>query len=173
MAIISRRYVQALLDSARSNDETALFGECLKDISCIYKSNDELKKILNNPIIPNETKLDIIKEAVPKCAENRVLVNFLAELLEKKRIKIIEELYEEYIKSLGELRKELNIKIIVAQKLSEEQINEITEKYKKIYNSNAVKYEIVLDETIIGGIKIIIGNTIYDSSLKTQLKEIF
>ena len=53
------------------------------------------------------------------------------------------------------------------------EIRDIVNKYKKLYNANTVNYEVELDETVIGGIKVAVGNTIYDSTIDTQLKAIF
>ena len=58
-------------------------------------------------------------------------------------------------------------------KLDEEQITEIVNKYKDLYKVDVVKYDLEIDETILGGIKVVVGNKVYDSSVKTQIEEIF
>ena len=101
------------------------------------------------------------------------LSNFLSELLNKDRIKLIENISDEYSKINSSLHKELDIKIIVASELSENQINDIVNKYKEIYKANKVNYTVEIDKSIIGGVKVAVGNTIYDSSIDSQLKKIF
>ena len=39
-----------------------------------------------------------------------------------------------------------------------------------MYNADKVKYTLEVDKEILGGIKVVIGNKIYDGSLKTQLR---
>ncbi len=65
------------------------------------------------------------------------------------------------------------MKIIVAKETSEEQINQIIEKFKKKYQANKIQYEIEIDEKLIGGIKVVVGSTIYDATIQTKLKQIF
>ena len=49
----------------------------------------------------------------------------------------------------------------------------IIQKMKKVYKVDTVKYSIEIDKEILGGIKVLVGNTIYDASIKTQLNQMF
>ena len=40
-----------------------------------------------------------------------------------------------------------------------------------MYNASKIKYEIKIDEELLGGVKVVVGNKIYDGSLRTQLKK--
>lgn len=173
MAVIAQTYVQALFASSKDNSESTLFEKALKDISETYSSNKEFKNLLTNPCITNGEKLDTIKEIFPEYCKNSTFSNFLSELLNKERIKYIEDISDEYSKINSSLNKELNIKIIVASRLNEQQINDIVNKYKQMYKANTVNYTLEIDENIIGGVKVAVGNTIYDSTIDTQLKQIF
>ena len=64
---------------------------------------------------------------------------------------------------------EIKLKIISATGLTEDEINGITDKYKKVYNAANVSYEQFIDESVIGGVKVVIGNKVYDGTVKTQL----
>lgn len=173
MAIIAQRYVQALFASSKNNDETIIFQKGLKDISELYNSNKELKDLLLNPCILNNEKLIVLKEAFPEYFKNDTFSNFLHELLIKDRISQIDNISKEYSKLFNSLNKELDIRIIVANKITDEQIKDIVNKYKEIYKANSVNYKIELDESIIGGVKVAIGDTVYDGTIETQLKQIF
>lgn len=146
--------------------------EHLKNISYIYTSNEEFRKVLKSPIITIEEKLEIIKEIFPEISHSEFL-EFIKTLLENDDIDQIEDIYEKYDNYCNELNKELNIKIVVADSIDNLQIEKITEKYKKIYQANKINYTIEKDESILGGVKVIINNTIYDTSLKSQLKGMF
>ena len=69
--------------------------------------------------------------------------------------------------------KELSIKIIVASELSDEQLKGIIKKFKDMYKVETVQYTIEIDESIIGGIKVCVGNKIYDNTIDTRLRKIF
>ena len=163
----------ALFTSSKDDNESIMFQKGLKDIANIYSTNKEFKNLLLNPCITNTEKIDIIKEIFSEYCKNSTFSNFLFELLNKKRINIIENISDEYLKMFNSKNKELDIKIIVASELNKDQINDIVKKYKEIYKANTVNYTIELDKKIIGGVKVIIGNTIYDNTIYTWLKQIF
>ena len=173
MAKIAERYVKALLNSSKDNEESLMFQKGLENISNVFSSNKEFKRLLLNPCISNQEKLEAIQGMFSNYCENSTFKNFLLEILNKNRINLIEDISDEYSKIYSSLNKDLTIKIIVANKISDNQIDEIVSKYKKIYNANTVNYTIEIDESIIGGVKVAVGNTIYDSSVDTQLKQIF
>lgn len=172
MAVVANRYVKALMESAKSKEENAMYEKGLKEISNLFESNENFKNVLLNPRIENQEKLNIIKEIFPEC-NNEIFDNFIKLLIDEKRINIVEDISNEYTKLYDSLNKELKMKIITAMKLDDEQINELISKYKELYKADTVEYELEIDETIIGGIKVIVGNKIYDNSVKTQIQDMF
>lgn len=173
MAIVAKTYVQALLNSSKDNKESIMFEKGLKDIATLFADNQEFKNLLLNPCISDEEKLTTIKEVFSEYFSNGTFANFITELLNKKRINIIEDISDEYSKINSALNKEVTIKIVVASAISEKEIEDIVNKYKEIYNANTVNYTVEIDKEVIGGIKVIVGNKTYDSTLQTQLSQIF
>lgn len=170
--MVVNRYVEALYDLAKNDEEKNKFEQGLNDIATIFDSNEEFKKLLLDPRIAKEVKLDVIKEVLPEYSEE-VFINFLQLLIQEKRINLLKDIAIEYENKNRSSKKELAIKIIVAKPIEEEQIGQIIEKYKKMYDVNTIQYEIEIDENLLGGIKIVVGNTIYDGSVATQLKQMF
>lgn len=172
MSAVVSRYVEALYQLAKSNDEKDKFEQGLKEVAIVFNSNDEFRKLLYDPRINNEIKIEVIKEVFSEYVQE-VFVNFLKLLIQEKRISLIDEIATEYADKNRFSKNELAIKIIVAHQIQDEQITEIIEKYKKMYKVNSIKYEIVIDKEILGGIKVMVGNTVYDGSVKTKLKQMF
>jgi F-type H+-transporting ATPase subunit delta len=56
--------------------------------------------------------------------------------------------------------------------LSDAELEKLAQTFAKRLNKNAVKLENKVDPSIIGGVKIRMGNTIYDGSLSAKLKRI-
>lgn len=171
MAVVVKRYVEALYDSTSDTAERNKIAEDLQEFVKIYSSNKELKKVLNDPRLEASVKIDIANEILSKCSS--FFINFIDLLIIEKRINLIEEMLLEYEKINGNLKKELLIKIIVASEISDNQIEKIVKKYKNMYKVNSVKYSVEIDEKILGGIKVVVGNTVYDASVKTKLAQIF
>ena len=135
----------------------------IENVSEAYaKMNLELKR-----------KIDTINEKFPEYSKNAEFTSFLTEMLRKDRIDQIESNFNENSKAITTSNKELDIKIVVASELNENQINEIVKKFKEMYKANTVNYTVEIDKSIIGGIKVCVGNTIYDSTIETRLRQMF
>ena len=170
MAIVEKRYAQALLNCSKNQNDNETFEQGLNSMATLFNSNMQFKKILLDPRIGNDVKLNIIKEIFPE-HQNAVFLSFLNLLLDKNRMNIIDGISDEYSKLNSVLNNELSMKIVSAKELNEDEINSLTLKYKGMYNADKVKYTLEVDKEILGGIKVVIGNKIYDGSLKTHLRK--
>lgn len=63
------------------------------------------------------------------------------------------------------------IKVLSAMSLSSDQINKI-EKHFSRNNKEEVQFDYAVDPSLLGGITVTDGNTVYDSSLKGKLGNI-
>jgi len=90
-------------------------------------------------------------------------------LVDKERFENIRGIVEEYFRLADERKNILNMTIISAFPLEDVQINRIKEKYKKLYNKTDVKAKLIIDKSLIGGVKIQIGDKVIDDSIKGRL----
>lgn len=171
MANVVNNYVEALYYSTNNSLDRTQIENDLKDFVKISNDNSNLKKVLNDPRIEEEVKFEILDEMIDK--KNVLLLNFIKLLIKEKRIDLIEKMLLEYEKLICISKKELFIKIIVSSEIDDNQIDKIIQKFKDIYKVSTVKYSIEINEEILGGIKVVVGNTVYDASIKRQLDQIF
>ena len=171
MANVVNNYVEALYYSTNNSLDRTQIEKDLQKFVKISNDNSNLKKILKDHRIEEKTKFEIIDGIVDK--ENVLLSNFLKLLIKEKRIDLIEKMLLEYEKMMRDSKKELFIKIIVSSEIDDNQIDKIIQKFKDIYKVSTVKYSIEINEEILGGIKVVVGNTVYDASIKRQLDQIF
>lgn len=168
MSAIERRYAQALMDALKTDAEKVQVNLELKDVADLFNNNTQFKKVLLDPRVGSNTKVGVIKEIFSQT--NPMFISFLGLLIDKNRILYLDGISKEYSKLTQIMNNELFIKIISASKLDDAEINGISDKYKKVYNAATVKYELSVDESLIGGVKVVVGNKVYDGSLKTQLR---
>jgi len=168
MPLVSKRYAEALIELSEEKGFKDEFFNNLKVIVDIFKSNTEFKSFLLNRKVHPQSKKRILKNIF----ENRVekeLLNFLMLLVDKDRLDILEEIYDEFQKMWDERKNTLILKIISATPLEVEQISRIKEKYMRFYNKNAARATLEIDKSLIGGVKIQIGDRIIDDSVKSKL----
>ncbi len=165
---IAFKYAKGLFTVGKELGKTKEFGEELRQIKELLISMPEVLSALQNPIYPPDLKMEIIGEILKAVKVDPEVERFLRLLVERRRIQYIEEIVTMYQELLDE---ELNIargEIITAYPINEEEKKEI-ENALKDYLKKEVILESKVDEGIIGGIKIRIGDLIFDGTLKTQL----
>ena len=165
MANLSKRYAEALYTKVQNKEK---YQKYLEEFTSIY--NDTVLKVsLKNPRIKKEEKLDILKEVTPK---DKTFNNFINLLLDKNRLDLLEEITNNYKSMLDKQNKKITIKIITPYEITKKEAKDIADKFKKQENAKEVSYELEIDETLIGGIKVILNGKVYDSSVKTKLKNL-
>ncbi len=166
MAAVSMRYAEALLNSA---DNKLKVGEYLESISNIYVNDAEFREMMNNPRVKKDVKLDIIKEIAEK---DKTFINFIELVLEEGRFNLINDMCVKYMDMINEMNNIVSIVIVSALELTDEEALAIASKYKKLYDANEVKYEVKVDSSLIGGVKVFAGGKVYDDTIRTKLDEI-
>ena len=171
MSLVENRYAEALIGIAAEKNSIDAFLQDLGTFAEIYSGEPGFKDFLLNPQNETRTKKDVVKNALNGRIESDI-INFVSLLLDKGRIKHIPDIYKEFVKLADEKRSILNISIISATPLDEGQIKIITEKYGKLYKAASVKAEVKLEASLIGGVKVAIGDKLTDASVKGRLKEL-
>lgn len=168
MSIVEKRYAEALLKVSPDRKWLDRSLSDLKIVTYTYTDNSDLKKFLINPEIKTEAK----KKAVIKIFDNGLhphLLNFILLLIDKGRISLLPDILNEYVYLSNKQKNILDIKIISVKVLKSEQIEQIENKYKKLYNANSVRSTIEINQDIIGGIIIEVGDKVFDGSIRSQL----
>lgn len=161
MANICKRYVDAIYDGDK-------YASSLEELAKLYTQSD-FKNLMDNPMIKKEEKMSVIKEIIK---QDDVFYNFISLLLHEKRFCLIENIYKEYVQEYNQEKGILTINIISADEISKGELEEIVQKFKQLYKASTVKYDIKMDKSLIGGIKVNVCGKVYDSSVKTKLNNI-
>lgn len=166
MPLVEKRYAEALL--LLSGPNVFKYKEELADFINIYKQDKELRTFLLNPTIKSNKKQQLLTNVFETSLEPNVL-KFLLLLIEKQRLIYIESIYNQYVKLAHEIANIIDMKIISANPLTEQQVEAIKNKYILKYKASSANAQIILDQELIGGVKVIIGDKVYDGSIKGQI----
>ncbi|MFZ5986114.1 MAG: F0F1 ATP synthase subunit delta [Bacillota bacterium] len=171
MPLVNKRYAEALIEITEDNGSTDEVIDNFRKVAALFEESWDFRLFLLDPKVQAESKKEVLKDAF----ESRVrceLLNFLFLLIDKGRTRYIPGILDEYI-GLADMKKNvLNLKIISAVPLEETQVNKIKEKYMKLYGKNNAKAEIHIDKSLIGGIRIQIGDKVIDDSIKARLMDL-
>ena len=169
MSALERRYAVALMNALKSKEEQNNVNKDLCEVADMFTSNLQFKKIMLDPRLDPKVKTGVIKDIFYK--DNPLLISFISVLIDKNRIKYLDGISKEFSELTRKANNQINMKIVSATNLTNDEINGITDKYKKLYEADVATHELFVDENVIGGVKVIIGNVVYDGTVKTQLKD--
>ena len=136
----------------------------------VIKNNKELDNVLKSPLVAKNEKTQLI-EALFNNKINNDLKNFLKILVEKGRISSLKSIELTFKELLNDKHNIIEGTVISAIALTEKQVKELEEKLSKKYNKN-VTLENEVDQSILGGVLVRLGNTQIDGSVKTRLNNI-
>ncbi len=167
---IAKNYSEALLKIGKEQDDAEKLYNQLGDVVSTINNSDDLKKFLMNPLISENDKKEIIYKVFGKDFDLQI-INLLNLLADNKRLSLIPTVYYTYEKEYEEYKNILEINIISAvtpNNSSKTRLKNILE--KKLNKQIIFNYEI--NENILGGLIIKIGDKIIDLSLAKKIKDL-
>lgn len=171
MPLIERRYAEALINISVEDGAIDVYQQELGAVAGIFDTQPDFRFFLLNPRIKTDMKKETLKQLFGGTLKAK-LVSFLLLLVDKGRIKFLPGIMEEFAKLADRKKNTLNMTVISAAPLQEAQLNQIKEKYRKLYGASAVKAEAEIDPSLIGGIKVRIGDRVIDGSIKGRLESL-
>jgi F-type H+-transporting ATPase subunit delta len=167
-AVVSR-YAEAFLGFSRVNCGVDKALEDLVIVKNIIRDNPGFDELMENPEISYAEKCAFIDKVVKDGLSEEVRI-FLKLLLEKKRFDIFLDVAE-YLRVKYSHHGQVDVLLKTAFPLELDLIKKIEEVLKKKFNQN-FRFYIDLDGSLLGGVQVVIGNTIIDGSVKKRLEEL-
>src|SRR5215831_12943628 len=109
MAAVASRYARAFADVVveRKMDPEKTVAE-LMQMAALVSSSHELHNVLSNPAVENKQKIGLLDAIIKKMGASKLLRNFVAVLIDHKRIGQIGEITERF-------RRELDARMGIAE----------------------------------------------------------
>jgi F-type H+-transporting ATPase subunit delta len=176
MSVFGSRYARALADvlTAAHLDETSALAYLQSFSSALHGSRD-LREVLENPAVTIEEKLRVIDSIVAKIGGNngmpRQLRNFLAVLTQNNRLRALDEVLRDFSAVTDSRSHIKEAKISSARELGEGERAHLEAQIAKLAGGR-VRAQYSQDASLLGGVSVRIGTTVYDGSLRGQLEKL-
>ena len=170
MDSLASRYALAMFEIALEENKVQEYQEKIKCVSDILKNNPDYMRVLSSYFLSASKKHLLVEEAF-KSLESKHIISFLKVIIDNHRANEIQTIFKEFHTMCYEhLGIEEGIVYSVIE-LSDEQIKEIEEAISK---RKKVKVELqnIIDERLIGGIKVVVHDHVYDSSLLYKINSL-
>lgn len=170
MAVAAKRYAKALFEAAKEKGTVEETGEQLHSVASALSGNVEIRAFFDHPNIGSDVKIRVVKEAVAGKVSD-IVMNAVQLLVERGRGSAISLVSEAYKAIADEALGRAHAHVTSAYELTKEQQEEIMRHFGALTGKN-ITVETVVDKSLLGGIRVRIGDTLYDGSLATKLSEL-
>ncbi len=167
---VSTRYAMALIELA---EEKNIYDKVIEDIQTVYntlKDSRELRVYLSSPVLSEEKKKEILSAIFDNYVGSDVS-SFLSFVVDKGRIDLLDEIAKRVLEINDEKQNIADLTIKSVVELDDTQTQKIKDAFKE-FTGKKIRFKNVVDESIIGGFVAQVKDTVYDASVKHQLKRL-
>jgi F-type H+-transporting ATPase subunit delta len=168
---VARRYASALADVIVERNDEAAVREELTAWERMILSNPPLLEAFTNPTVPYEQKAKVLNELITRTKVRPTTANFLRILLKNQRLAEIAHVNAKLAQVLDERAGVVSAQVTSARPVADS-IKTALEEKLRLVTGKRIRLSFQTDQTLLGGIVTRIGSTIYDGSVRTQLRRL-
>lgn len=167
---VSSRYAKSLIDLAQEQNSLEQIKSDIVSFIGVLKENPTLLAVLKNPIISQGKKLNIL-DGLFASKFNPMILSFFKLLVSKGRSPILHSIAREFINEYNVIKNIVKATVVSAAPLSEENREAIENIVKEATNGEVLLTEKV-DNNLIGGFVLTVGDKQFDTSLSSKLRNL-
>lgn len=169
---VAARYAKALVDLGVEKNQLEAVYKDSQLIQSICKSNREFLMLVRSPVVKPGKKNAILATIL----DGKITVitsSFIKLLVNKGRESVLPEILTEVENYYNRINKIFKVKFTTAVEVSDSIKSAITSKLKDSRAAaDSIVLDHVIDESIIGGFKLELGDLLIDGSVDKDLKDI-
>lgn len=164
------RYAKAILQHANDTNATQSVFNDMQAVHSTLSGSKDLRLMLKSPIIKSQDKKEALAAIFKDLSETtRNLINLL---VSKNRSELLGGVATSFIHLYNEAKGVKVAEVITAVPLTSELESKVLLKVKQMTGSERVTIENTIDESIIGGFILRVGDLQYNASIANQLGNI-
>jgi len=168
--IVAKRYAKALFEVALEQKQVLEVEQELRTVVIAITGDAEIGKFIESPNISEEAKQNVLRTSLDGKVSEPVLKTVLL-LIERGRVELLEALLNDYVKIEGESLGIADARVYSTYALNDEEQEAVAREFGGRVNKK-IRIENIVDPTLLGGLKVAIGDTIYDGSLAGKLERL-
>ena len=164
----ARRYAEAAFDLGRSDGTLDAWDRDLARLRDAL-AQDDLRALMEHPAIPFADKERVLRRAVGDVSAEAISLVLL--MVRRGRPRAIARMTEHFASLVRRERGVALAEIRTALPLDDAQRGDVTERLAQLTGDTIEIHEVV-DESLIGGITVRIGDRLYDASVRNRLERL-
>ena len=143
----------------------------LHGIEALLQESDQLRRVLENPSIPGNSKRAVLDAITQRLGTTRQVRNFVAVITDNRRLPLFSEILKQVEQELDDRQGFAEAQVSSARQLSDPEKQMLEVEIAKM-TGKKVRARYAQDASLLGGAVVQVGSTIYDGSVKGQLERI-
>ncbi|MBV9505695.1 MAG: ATP synthase F1 subunit delta [Acidobacteriia bacterium] len=171
---IAARYAEALADIVTAAGSPLRAQDAVAELVAFegtIKSSPELYNALTSPAVPNSRKRAVIGRIGDDLQLSKITRNFLFVLIDHSRLPLLPGMLEAFEAVLDERLGFARAEIASPRELNPEQRAALSAALERL-TGKRIRMRFRVEESLIGGVVARIGSTIYDGSVRGQLRSL-
>ena len=165
----AKRYAKAVLNLAKDQNTVEAVNNDMRLITNTVTNSKDLSDMLQNPVLRSEIKKSVLLEVFKD--SNAITVGLIDTLISNKRINILSEVASRYNQLYDKYRGSEVAIVTTAIPLTDDLKSKVLAKAKELTGNDVVVKNIV-DESIIGGFILRVGDIQYNASITNKLNKL-
>ena len=166
ISTIARPYAVAIFNLAKEEKSLSDWSDMLALMSSIVENKDIKLFIQDSKVLDVDREkvlLDICGNQINNSGKNLIKL-----LVEYKRLLILSEITSVFESLKADDEGAMEAQIIMAEKPDEKMVENLINSLEKRFDKK-IEGKVVIDKSIVGGTKIIVGDSVIDASVREQL----
>jgi len=165
------RYAKALFQLANEAGAATQIRAELDALGELLGGNQELNNVLMQPLHPAAQRGAVLAAVADGIVASPVLTNFYAFLIDQRRLVDFDGIAAEYRRLADEAAGLVPARVRSASPIDDAQRERLAQALSRQVGRQ-VQLEVEIDPDLLGGVVAQVGDTVFDGSLKTQLRQL-
>jgi len=168
--VVAKRYAVALFQLAKEKNLLDQMEEELRVVREVVSENAELNSILKSPKVSKDKKQQLIQSSFSSLTP--YVINTLLILIDRHREDHIAQVASDFIELADNEKGVAEATVTSVRPLTEEESKELSAAFAAKLGKKSLRIQNIVDSNLLGGLKLRVGNRIYDGSLQGKLERL-
>ncbi len=167
LATIARPYAEALFKAVGAGDAAAV----AQQVSALgaVAAHEQVRQFADNPKVPPEQVFDLVATAA-KTALGDPAKNLLRTVIDNGRLAALPAIASQFHALVNARSGVSDATVVSAFPIDDAQLPQVVASLEKRFGRK-LKASVVVDPSLIGGIRVVVGDEVMDTSVKARLEQ--
>ena len=168
MKEVTSRYALALFSLKKESNHIDETQVEIKELKKVFEENPDFAMLLDSSYKSLEEKLAIVDQTLIGVDED--IINLIKIVVKNHRAKYLVEIFADFNSIVNEYRGVKEGLVYSTNKLTSDQLDRLNKTISEV-EKQPVELKNIIDPSLIGGVKVVINDHIYDGSVKHHINE--